>query len=133
MERHPYQSAVENNYDRIHKTNKTILCYGYDKDLVQIYDFYCARYKNISYNEFLDIGITEIQMKLSSIPETEPLYTIIKSRIVNPNKIKNKEERNHWKELKESNKIPDIYIPNDELEITINKKIGGIINGKGFK
>lgn len=133
MERHPYQSAVENNYDRIHKTNKTILCYGYDKDLVQIYDFYCARYKNISYSEFLDIGITEIQMKLSSIPETEPLYTIIKSRIVNPNKIKNKEERNHWKELKESNKIPDIYIPNDELEITINKKIGGIINGKGFK
>lgn len=133
MERHPYQSAVENNYDRIHKTNKTILCYGYDKDLVQIYDFYCARYKNISYSEFMDIGITEIQMKLSSIPETEPLYTIIKSRIVNPNKIKNKEERNHWKELKESNKIPDIYIPNDELEITINKKIGGIINGKGFK
>ena len=133
MERHPYQSAVENNYDRIHKTNKTILCYGYDKDLVQIYDFYCARYKNISYSEFLDIGITEIQRKLSSIPETEPLYTIIKSRIVNPNKIKNKEERNHWKELKESNKIPDIYIPNDELEITINKKIGGIINGKGFK
>lgn len=131
MERHPFKNAVENNYDRIHKTNKTILCYGYEKDLVQIYDFYCARYKNISYKDFLDIGITELQMKLSSIPETEPLYNIIKSRIINPNKIKNKEERNHWKELKEINKIPDIYIPNDEVEININKKLGGIINGKG--
>lgn len=72
-------------------------------------------------------------MKLSSIPETEPLYNIIKSRIINPNKIKNKEERNHWKELKEINRIPDIYIPNDEVEININNKLGGIINGKGFK
>ena len=33
--------------------HKTIICFAYDKDLIQVYDFYCARYQNISYNEFL--------------------------------------------------------------------------------
>lgn len=132
MVKHPYQSAVKNNYEISHKSTGTIICYGYEKDLIQIYDFYCARYKNISYKEFLDLGITEVQMKMESIPETEPLYEIIKSRIINPNAIKNKEERKHWKELKEANKIPDIYIPNQELDMNLNKKLGGLKNGKRF-
>ena len=76
-------------------------------------------------------GITDIQRKLMSIPENEPLYNILKSRVINTNKIKNKEERKYWIELKEANKIPDIYIPDEELDILLNKKLGGF-NGKRF-
>lgn len=132
MVRHPYQSTVENDYQKKHKTNQTIICYGYEKDLIQIYDFYCARYKNISYKDFLNLGISELQMKIASIPETEPLYEIIKSRVINPRAIKNKEERKHWQDLKEANQIPDIYIPNQELDMNLNKKLGGIRDGKKF-
>jgi hypothetical protein len=71
-------------------------------------------------------------MKIESIPETEPLHDIIKSRIINPNSIKDKAQKKHWKELKEANKIPDIYIPNQELDMNLNKKLGGIKNGKKF-
>jgi hypothetical protein len=131
VETFPDNSIVENTYEKIHKTNETILCYGYEKDLIQVYDFYCARYENISYKDFLDLGISEIQRKIMSIPESEPLYTIIKSRIINIAKIKDKSERKHWRELKEANKIPDIYKPSQELDINLNKKLGGI-NGKRF-
>lgn len=111
--------------------HKTIICFAYDKDLIQVYDFYCARYQNISYNEFLKLGINEVMMKMESIPESEPLYTILKSRVVNLAKIKDKNERKHWRELKEINKIPDIYLPNEELDINMNNKLGGL-NGKRF-
>ena len=113
------------------RTSETILCFAYDKDLIQVYDFYCARYKNISFKEFMDLGINELQMKIASIPESEPLFTILKSRVINLNKIKDKNERHHWRELKEINKIPDIYIPEQELDINLNKKLGGL-NGKRF-
>jgi hypothetical protein len=116
----------------IEKQKETIICFAYDKDLIQIYDFYCARYKNISYKEFLDLGINEIMMKLESIPETEPLYTILKSRVVNLAKIKDKNERKHWRELKKVNKIPDIYLRDEELDIKLNQKLGGINDGKRF-
>lgn len=76
-------------------------------------------------------GITDVQRKLMSIPESEPLYIIIKSRAINTNKIKNKDERKYWVELKELNKIPDIYITNEELDTNLNKKLGGL-NGKRF-
>ena len=111
--------------------HKTIICFAYNKDLIQVYDFYCARYQNISYNEFLNMGISEVMMKMESIPENEPLYTILKSRVVNLAKIKDKNERKHWRELKEINKIPDIYLPNEELDINMNNKLGGL-NGKRF-
>lgn len=111
--------------------NQTIICFAYDKDLIQIYDFYCARYQNISYEDFLNLGITEVSMKLDSIPESEPIFNILKSRIINLAKIKDKNERKHWRELKGHNKIPDIYLPNDELDSELNKKLGGF-NGKGF-
>ena len=70
-------------------------------------------------------------MKMESIPENEPLYTILKSRVINLAKIKDKNERKHWRELKEINKIPDIYLPNEELDINMNNKLGGL-NGKRF-
>ena len=124
---YPDNKAIEH-----HKKQETILCYAYEKDLIQVYDFYCARYQNISYKEFLDLGITDIQRKMMSIPETEPLFTILKSRIIDISKIKDKEERKHWRELKEANKIPDIYKPNEELESNMNQKLGGLKNGKRF-
>lgn len=119
---HPDKKAIE---------HKTIICFAYNKDLIQVYDFYCARYQNITYNEFLKLGINEVMMKMESIPESEPLYTILKSRVVNLAKIKDKNERKHWRELKEINKIPDIYLPNEELDINMNNKLGGL-NGKRF-
>lgn len=124
---YPDKETIEN-----HKSNETILCYAYENDLIQIYDFYCARYKNITYKEFMDLGITEIQRKISSIPENEPLYNILKSRIINLTKIKNKDERKYWAELKEKNRIPDIYKPSQELDMNLNKKFGGLKDGKRF-
>lgn len=132
MGTYPVNNTIENAYEKRHKLSDTVLCYAYDKDLVQVYDFYCARYENITFEEFLNKGITEVQMKIASIPESEPLFTILKSRIVNLAKIKDKYERKHWRELKEANKIPDIYIPNQELDINLNRKLGGLKNGKRF-
>ena len=132
METYPDNETIKNTYERVHKQTETIICYAYEKDLIQIYDFYCARYENIRFKDFLDLGINEIQMKLMSIPESEPLYNIIKSRIININEIKNKEEKKYWRDLKNANKIPDIYIPDQELEMNLNKKIGGLKNGKKF-
>jgi len=66
-------------------------------------------------------------MKLSSIPEDEPLFKIIKSRIINTSKIKDKEERKYWNELKRINAIPDLYISREELDYKLNEylKNGG--------
>jgi hypothetical protein len=49
--------------------------------------------------------------KFSSIPEEEPIYKIIKSRTINLSKIKDKEERKYWRELKNINRIPEEYLP----------------------
>lgn len=54
-------------------------------------------------------------MKFNSIPETEPLFTILKSRAINIGEIKDKEERKHWRKLKNANKIPDLYLSNEEI------------------
>lgn len=95
-----------------------------------MYDFYCARYKNISYEEFMKLGYEEFSIKLRSIPESEPLHTIIKSRTINIGKIKDKEERKYWRELKRTNAIPDIYKSNEELDKQLKenmKSVGGFI------
>lgn len=80
----------------------------------------------------LKIGYEEFKMKLNSIPESEPLYKIIKSRSLDVNKIKDKEERKYWRELKEINRIPDIYLPNEELDRELKSKVKkeGITNVK---
>lgn len=124
---------AENDFiEKKQQLHNTYLCFGYDEDLYQIYDFYCARYRDMSYKEFLDLGINELQIKLMSIPEDEPLFNIIRSRTINTSKIKDKEERKYWQELKKLNKIPDVYLPKDELDRELNKKLGGIKNGKRF-
>lgn len=68
--------------------------------------------------------LSEFNRKISSIPETEPLYKIMKSRAINVNKIKDKEEKKYWSALKKENKIPYAYYNNDKIN-TIN--LGGII------
>lgn len=128
MVKHPV-NKIENTYNKTHTSKKTTICYAYESDLVQIYDFYCARYKNITWEEFMDMGITELKRKIQSIPESEPLHTIIKSRIINLAEIKDKREKKYWQDLKEVNKIPDIYKPSKELDETLKSKLGGIRNG----
>lgn len=105
------------------KSSGMIICYGYPSDLQQMYAFYCSRYENIKYKDFLKLGIEEFNMKLNSIPKDEPLYEIIKSRTINLGKIKDKEERKYWRELKKINKIPDIYKTNEELEKEIKEQL----------
>lgn len=67
-------------------------------------------------------------MKLSSIPKTEPFYEVIKARAIRLGAIKDKEEKKYWAELKRQYKIPDIYIPIQEIENELKEKMknGGI-------
>lgn len=92
-----------------------------------MYAFYCARYENVSFEDFKKIGFNEFSMKLASIPESEPLYKIIKSRTISLSRIKSKEERKYWRELKRINAIPDIYKSNEEIE----KELKEIITNNG--
>lgn len=77
------------------------------------------------------MGLFEFKKKLNSIPKDEPLYEIIKARTINIGKVKDKEERKYWRELKRVNEIPQIYLSNNEIDnrlkeaIRENKK-GGI-------
>ena len=64
------------------------------------------------------MGITEFQRKFS-IPETEPLYKIIKSRTISLSKIKDKEEKKYWQELKRINRIPEEYLSSGELMLEL--------------
>lgn len=99
-------------------------CFAYYKDLDEAYAFYCARYENINFSKFLELPLSEFNKKISSIPENEPLYTIMKSRAINLSKIKDKNERKYWEQLKRDNKIPYAYYNNNSIK-PIN--LGGII------
>lgn len=119
-----------NDYTRTHKSNKMTICFAYPEDLEQMYAFYCARYENISLEDFMKLGYKEFMMKLNSLPETEPFYKIIKSRTINISRIKDKEERRYWRELSQINAIPSIYKSNNELNAELrqnikNNKFGG--------
>lgn len=103
------------------KSNKTYFCLAYEKDFEEAYAFYCARYENISLKDFLKLGITEFNMKISSIPETEPLFTILKSRVINLSQIKNKDERKYWSTLKNKNKIPSEYLSTKEIMLDLKQ------------
>lgn len=105
---------VQNSYKNRGR-NKTIFCFAYKEDLDQAYAFYCSRYENISYEEFLQLGFFEFKKKLNSIPKSEPLYDIIKSRTINISSIKDKEEKKYWQSLKRINAIPQIFISTDEI------------------
>lgn len=88
-----------------------------------MYAFYCARYENISYDKFLQLGFREFMKKLNSIPESEPLFNIIKSRSINLGTIKNKDERKYWRELKRINAIPQIYLSTTEIYDTLKSQV----------
>lgn len=120
LRKHPEQSL-----ERKQNSNRTAFCWAYTSDLEQFYAFYCARYENISYNDFLHLGLTEALMKLNSIPESEPLYKIIKSRTISLVKIKDKSERKYWAELKKINKIPAIYLSIKELDDIFKEEVNG--------
>lgn len=75
----------------------------------------------------MNLGYEQFSKKLKSIPENEPLYKIIKSRTINLRKIKDKEERKYWRELKKINAIPDIYKSNEEIE----EELKGMIRNNG--
>lgn len=77
----------------------------------------------MTYNELLDMGFEEFSTKLASIPESEPLFHIIKSRSIKLEEIKDKEERKYWAKQKELNKIPSIYITTQEIEQEMNNKL----------
>lgn len=66
---------------------------------------------------------------MGSIPESEPLYKIIKSRTIDLAKIKNKDERKYWHDLKRINKIPEIYLPSNEID---RKLIQFVNSNKGI-
>ena len=74
----------------------------------------------MTYKEFLKLGISDVIRKLGSIPENEPLFTILNSRAINTGEIKNKDERKHWEKLKQSNAIPKQYLSNKEIMINLN-------------
>lgn len=83
----------------------------------------------MSYEEFSKLGFTETLIKIGSIPENEPLYNIIKSRTISLAKIKDKNERKYWQELKRVNKIPDIYLSDNEIYKNLKiqlRKVKGI-------
>lgn len=69
-------------------------------------------------------------MKLNSIPESEPLHLIFKSRAINLAQIKDKEQRKYWRDLKRANKIPDIYLSPNEINERLKEQVknGGIKN-----
>jgi hypothetical protein len=128
-----HQHPLEKIKQELEKENKSSgiqFCYAYYKDLEQAYAFYCSRYENISYNDFLQLDLNELTMKIQSIPETEPLYKVMKSRTINLSEIKDKEERKYWQKMKQANKIPDIYLPREYTKKTIKKNIGEIENWK---
>ena len=120
-------SKINNNV----RTRNKIFCFAYQDDLDQAYAFYCSRYQNITWEEFLNLGFFEFKKKLSSIPKSEPLYDIIKSRTIDLSKIKNKEEKKYWKELKRINQIPQIFIRTEDIykdlkyKMKDNKYLGG--------
>ena len=74
-------------------------------------------------------------MKISSIPESEPLYTTMKSRTINIGSIKDKEEQKYWSRLKSENRIPDIYLPREYINkrVISEMKQGGFINDKKLR
>lgn len=78
------------------------------------------------------MGYEEFSIKLNSIPENEPLYKIIKSRVIKTSKIKDKEERKYWRELKKDNAIPDIYLSQNEINLRLKEEVknGGIKNAR---
>lgn len=132
--KHPAQ-IIKEEIEKDRKSRGLQFCFAYYRDIEEAYAFYCARYENISYNDFLNLGLDEFTMKISSVPENEPLYTTMKSRTINIASIKDKEERKYWSKLKSENRIPDIYLPKEYINqrIMLEMKQGGYVNDKKLR
>ena len=77
------------------------------------------------------MGWEEFSFKLNSIPKDEPLYEIIKSRVIELSKIKDKDEKKYWQELKRANRIPDIYKSDNMIYSDLKRKVnmeGNLLN-----
>ena len=120
--KHPAQ-IIREELEKEKRSQGIQFCFAYYRDIEEAYAFYCARYENIPYNEFLDLGLNEFQMKLASIPETEPLYKTMQSRVINLAKIKDKEEKKYWSKLKNENRIPDVYLPQEVINARLKSQI----------
>lgn len=124
---------VENSDDK--PSGKMTICIPYD--INNIYAFFCSRYGVQKYDDLINMGYEEFIAKINSIPKDEPLYDIIKSRVIDVSKIKDKEERKYWQDLKQINAIPDIYMSIEDINKDIINKVkgnnGGILNGKRIK
>ena len=64
--------------------------------------------------------------KIKFYTKDEPLYEIIKARTINIGKIKDKEERKYWRELKRINEIPQIYLSNNEIDSRLKERYAKI-------
>ena len=73
----------------------------------------------------MELGYEEFMIKISSIPESEPLYNILKSRSIDLGKIKNKEERKYWRDLKRINAIPEMYLSVEEITNKLKEQVDG--------
>jgi len=73
----------------------------------------------------MELGYEEFSIKISSIPESEPLYNILKSRSIDLGKIKNKEERKYWRDLKRINAIPEMYLSIEEITNKLKEQVDG--------
>lgn len=71
----------------------------------------------------MSLGISDFMRKFASIPETEPIYKILKSRTIDLGKIKDKNEKKYWSELKRINAIPEEYIPIDEILSDLERNV----------
>lgn len=114
---------IRNEIEKEKQSKGIQFCFAYYRDLEEAYAFYCARYENIPYDIFLNLGLEEFKMKLASIPETEPLYKTMQSRVINIGSIKDKQERKYWNKMKSENRIPDIYLPKDYIDNRIKNQI----------
>lgn len=83
----------------------------------------------MSFKEFLNIGITEFNRKISNIPENEPLHNRIKSRVTNIASIKDKDLRKYWQEQKQIYKIPQLYLSVVEIDSNLKEEL----KKNGFK
>jgi hypothetical protein len=127
---HPLE-IIKQEIEKENKGGSIQFCYAYYKDLEQAYAFYCSRYENISYEEFLQLPLGDFDKKIKSIPEDEPLYKVMKSRVINVASIKDKEEKKYWQKMKSENKIPDVYLPREYTKKLLEKEMR--LNGKGIR
>lgn len=69
----------------------------------------------------MELGVSDFLRKFKSIPESEPLFTILKSRSIDLNKIKDKNEKKYWQNLKKINAIPSEYLSTQEIMFNLTK------------